>query len=170
MKFHYNALNTQSFLPKRIRNLLKENMFHFLPLHVTRSNCKHLVHNQDFCFHRSQNFCTESLQKTSLTLVGAARNKWKTDWMESNIYSKPHQPDHHGFHFFNTHPSECSAGALNFAPHCDAKCISSITSNWYCTACIHTVQGLRGLGRDGYSSHHLLVTARCSPHSCLQNS
>lgn len=78
----------------------------------------------------------------------------------------------------STFPTPILQGAVqelwtsqNLAPRCDAKCISSITSpNCYCTACIHTAQGLRGLGRDSYSSHHLLATARCSPHGCLQNS
>lgn len=166
MKFHYNALNIQSFMLKSICNLLKENMFHFLPLYVTRSNCKYLVHNQDFCFHGSQSICTvfiKTLIDISWCRKKQMNNRLKGKQQKAIFILNPTNLNFTDF----TLPTPSLQGIVqelwisqDLAPCCNIKCISSITSpNCYWTACIHTVQGLKGTGREGYSSHHLLVTA-----------
>lgn len=109
-------LKHKSFLPKNKHFLLKENnfFFFFLPLYVTRSNFKYLLHNQDFCFYGSKSICTVSAKKI-LLLTCATRTKWITDCMENSIYSKAYQPEHHRFHSSSNQSSRYSAGTMNLS-------------------------------------------------------
>lgn len=108
IKFHFSTPKTQRFCQK-INTFFWQNFF--LPLYVTRSNCTYLFHNQDFCFCGSKSIFT--VCKKILLLICATRTKWITGWMESNIYSKFHQPEHHRFHSSTTQPSRHSAGTMN---------------------------------------------------------
>lgn len=113
IKLPYNALNTRSFMLKRIHNLLKENTFHFLPLYVTRSNCKYLIHNKErFLFLREH---LHSLCKKFIDVSWCCKR-----WMNNRLNVK-----HRKQYLLQTPPTWTSQILLFQHPGFKAECRSS---------------------------------------------